>query len=319
MTRWLGLAFLAAVCSLPGDAQRAAGSGSEPLGGNLPAQKIGPNDLIAVSVYDAPEQTRTVRVGTDGMIRLPMLKQRIKAESLLPSELEALIAAALQEEQILVDPVVSVTIAEYHSRPISVAGAVRNPITFQAAGPVTLLEALTRAGGLNGDAGPEILVSRRQEGEQGQTASLVQRVPVKALIDAADPEMNLPLRGGEEIRVPQAGKVYVVGTIRRPGAYPVPDDSETTVLQILALAEGLGPFASKQAYIYRPDPQTGIKHEIQIELAKIMGRKTADVPLLPNDILYVPDSTGRRLTVTALEKIATFGTATASGVLIWRR
>ncbi len=54
---------------------------------NLPAQKIAANDLIAVSVYDSPELTRTVRVGGDGRIRLPMLKQRIVAEGLLPGQL----------------------------------------------------------------------------------------------------------------------------------------------------------------------------------------------------------------------------------------
>jgi Polysaccharide biosynthesis/export protein. len=51
---------------------------------NLPAQKLGPNDLIAVSVYDSPELTRTVRVGADGMIRMPMLKRKIKWTGLCP-------------------------------------------------------------------------------------------------------------------------------------------------------------------------------------------------------------------------------------------
>src|SRR4051794_41095487 len=81
------------------------------LGGNLPAQAVGPNDLIAVSVYDAPELCRTVRVGADGLIRLPMLKQRLKADGLFPDELEVLITKALHEEEILVDPFVTVTIA----------------------------------------------------------------------------------------------------------------------------------------------------------------------------------------------------------------
>ena len=49
----------------------------------------------------------------------------------------------------MVDPVVKVTIVEYYSRPISVAGAVRKPVTFQATGNVTLLEALSRAEGLS--------------------------------------------------------------------------------------------------------------------------------------------------------------------------
>ncbi|MCL6545463.1 MAG: polysaccharide biosynthesis/export family protein [Bryobacteraceae bacterium] len=317
--RRLAAPLLAALLAVAAYAQRPAGGTAEIAGANLPAQRIGPNDLIAVSVYGAPEFTRTVRVGADGLIRLPMLKQRIRAESLLPAELETAIAAALQNEQLLVDPVVTVTVAEYHSRPISVAGAVRNPVTFQAAGPVTLLEALTRAGGLSPDAGPEILVTRTELDREGNPSPVVQRIPVKALIDSANPEVNLRLSGGEEIRVPEVGRIYVVGTVRKPGAYPVPNETEATVLQLLALAEGLAPFASKQAYIYRPDPVTGERHEMQIELKRIMARKAADVPLQPSDILYIPDSSGRRLTVTALERIAAFGTATASGVLIWRR
>ena len=71
-------------------------------GANLPVQRIGPNDLIAVSVYDAPELTRTIRVGEDGMIRLPMLKRRIKAEGLLPADLEAELSDALRAEELLV-------------------------------------------------------------------------------------------------------------------------------------------------------------------------------------------------------------------------
>jgi polysaccharide export outer membrane protein len=49
------------------------------VGANLPAQPVGANDLIAVSVYDAPELSRTVRIGGDGFIRLPMLKQQLGA------------------------------------------------------------------------------------------------------------------------------------------------------------------------------------------------------------------------------------------------
>lgn len=286
---------------------------------NLPAGRIGPNDLIAVSVYDAPELTRSVRVGPDGMIRLPMLERRIRAAGLQPAELEQALADALRAEQLLVDPVVTVTILEYHSRPIRVAGAVRNPVTFQAEGVVTLLDALTRAGGLSPEAGPEILVSRAQEADDGSMVTLVQRIPVKGLIDAADPELNVRLTGGEEIRVPEAGRIYVVGSVRKPGVFPIRESSEITVLQVLALAEGLAPFASQTAYVYRLDPATGSRHEIPVPLKKIMDRKAPDVSLVANDMLYVPDNTGRRITARALERVAGFGAATASGILIWRR
>jgi polysaccharide export outer membrane protein len=314
------LAFLLTAGLLPGQSRPVPAPGSSDAGGaNLPMQKIGPNDLIAVSVYGAPELTRTVRVGSEGGIRLPMLKQRVRAEGALPGELETLIAEALTAERILVDPVVTVTVVEYVSRPITVGGAVRRPLTFQAYGTVTLMDALARAEGLGQDAGPEILVSRAQAGESGNVNTLVQRIAVKALIDAADPELNVRLYGGEEIRVPEAGKVFVVGNVKKPGAYPVQDVSDTTVLKMLALVEGLMPFAAKQAFIYRREAGTISKNEIPIELQKIIERRSPDVHLEAGDILYIPDNKGRRMTVTTLERIAGFGTATASGLLIWRR
>ena len=286
-------------------------------GANLPAQKIGPNDLIAISVYDAPEFTRTVRVDAEGNIRLPMLKQLVRADGRLPDQLEVAIAAALTAEQILVDPYVTVNIVAYESRPISVVGAVRTPVTFQAIGNISLLEAITRAGGLAQDAGPEILVTHSQAGPDGAPISLTRRIPVKGLIDASDPELNLPLHGGEQVRVPELGKIFIVGNVKRPGAFPLQDDDETTVLKALALSEGLTPYSTKVAYIVRRDDRTGHKNEIPIELNKIMKRESPDVVLVANDILYIPDNSGRRNTLSVLAKIATFGAATASGVLVY--
>jgi polysaccharide export outer membrane protein len=269
---------------------------------NLPAQPIGPNDLIAVTVYDAPELTRTVRVGADGLIRLPMLDQFIKAQGLMPRQLEAAIAKALKDEQIIVNPFVTVNVAEYNSRPISVAGAVKSPLVFQATFPVTLLDAITRAGGLAPEAGPEILVTRPHTGADGAGPGLTQRILVKGLIDAADPALNITLNGGEEVRVPDSGKVYVIGNVKTPGAYPLGDGTESTVLKMLALSQGLTDFASKEAYIYRREAK-GAKSEIPIPLKLIMQRKAPDVPLMANDILYVPENGRRRTTFTTLDKM----------------
>jgi len=91
------------------------------------------------------------------------------------------------------------------------------------------------------------------------------------------------------------------------------------VLKALALTQGLLPYAYKRAYIYRRDTDGKTVTEIPVELSRIMDRKAEDVDLLPNDVLYVPDNKGRRMTLTALDKIAGFGSATTSGLLIWRR
>jgi polysaccharide biosynthesis/export protein len=282
----------------------------EPIGANLPSQVIGPDDLIGLSVYDSPEFSRTVRVGPDGTIRLPMLKQKIQAAGILPSDLEISVAKALVDEKLLVEPFVTVTMAEYHSRPISVVGAVKNPLTFQAVGSVTLIDAVTRAGGLTDEAEGELIVSRASVGTQ---AALLQRISVRELIDQADPAVNLKLTGGEEIRVPAAPRITVTGNVKKPGSYPLKENSEMTVMKAIALAEGTAQFFGNKAYIYRADDATGKKNEIEVSLADILKRKAQDVPLVPRDILYITDSSGKR----NLDRALGIAAATASGLVIF--
>ena len=274
---------------------------------NLPAHRIHSNDLVNVSIYGEPDLTRTIRVGSDGAIRLPLLDGKVKADGLMPEQLEKAIGDAFKSAEILVNPFVTVTVSEYHTLPpVSVAGAVRNPVTLEPNDPLTLLEALARAGGLVPEAGPDILISRPSP---DSPAPLVQRIAVRALIDAADPSVNVVLRGGEEIRVPEAGKIFVVGNVKIPGAFPVHDAAETTVLKVVALTQGLAPYASNEAYIYRS------QKEIVVDLAKIMQRKSPDVPLLANDILYVPDRTGKRVAISALEKVFALGAGLSTALL----
>ena len=286
---------------------------------NLPLQRIGVDDLIGISVYDSPELTRAVRVDADGAIRLPMLSREIRAVGLLPKELERIIVDCLKSEHVFVNPIVTVSVVEYRSRPISVVGAVKRPITFQATGTVTLLEALARADGLSETAGSELLISGLQTAPSTSHVPISRRIAIRDLVEGSNPELNVRLIGGEEIRVPEAGRVYVVGNVKRPGAFVIRDSSSTTVLKVLALSEGLIPYATKVAYIYRQEGGAGGKNEIPIELKKIMDRKTPDVALMANDILYVPDRTGRRNLASVMEKVVTLGGGLGAAVIYTAR
>jgi polysaccharide biosynthesis/export protein len=286
---------------------------------NLSIAKLGADDLIGISVYDSPELTRTVRIDSEGFIRLPMVQQSIRAAGLLPVELETSIGSVLVSEHVMVNPVVTVTIVEFHSRPITVVGAVKNPTTFQAAGNVTLLDAISRAGGLSDNAGAEILVSSPPPDGGEATLALVQRVSVHSLLDSADPASNLKLQGGESIRVPEAGQIFVVGDVKRPGAFPITDGSESSVLKALSLSGGLDSFASNEAYIYRNDAVSGQKKEVQINLKKILARKSPDVPLLASDMMYVPSHSGLQSSTRALEIAAGIGIGIASLVIFATR
>jgi polysaccharide biosynthesis/export protein len=268
---------------------------------NLPIERLGANDLIGITVYDAPELTRTIRVNSNGDIRLPMVAQPIHAAGLYPEGLEEAITKALVSENVLVDPVVTVTVVEYQSRPITVVGAVKTPLTFQATGPVTLLAAISRAGGFSDNAGSQILVSRESDGTNGASSTLIQRVPVQGLLGGDDSSLNFTLQGGEEIRVPEAGRVFVLGNVKKPGAFYLTDGSESSVLKALALSDGLDSFSAHVAYIYRREGGTGNRNEIPIPLNKIMERKAPDVALKADDIFYIPDAKGARASLKVLE------------------
>ncbi len=95
-------------------------------------ETLGPGDLVSLVVYDSPELSRAFRIDEDGSLRLPMLRQHIQVAGLTLDEAENAIAAALVNEQVLVNPIVSLSVTELRSRPITVVGAVKTPTTFQA-------------------------------------------------------------------------------------------------------------------------------------------------------------------------------------------
>jgi polysaccharide export outer membrane protein len=316
----LAMAVVTSVLAQQQDnSNHASGATSLSESSNLPVEKIGRDDLIGITVYDAPELTRTIRVDSEGEIRLPMLRHHIKAASLYPVELENAITKALVDENVLVDPIVTVSVVEYRSRPITVAGAVKNPVTFQATGKVTLLEAISMAGGLSENAGAEILVSRPPADMSDKSVSITERVSARDLFRSESPDLNLTLEGGENIRVPEAGRIFVVGNVKKPGAFTITDGSESSVLKALALSEGLDSFSGHTAYIYRVDGSSGHKIEIPIEVKKILARKSPDLPLYANDMLYVPNAAGRKASTQALAIVAGTGVAIASIVVLATR
>jgi polysaccharide export outer membrane protein len=179
---------------------------------------------------------------------------------------------------------------------------------------MTLLDALARAQGVSPEAGPEVIVSRTDSTPPGNG---VIHISLKALLSGSDRSLNLPLHGGDEIRVPEAPKLYVVGNVKTPGTYPLTDLEGSSVLKVLAQSQGVLPFTAKEAYVYRSVPGSKNREEIAIALNKILHRKTPDFPLQANDILYIPDNTKMRISAGVLEHMAGFGSSTASGLIVW--
>lgn len=282
-------------------------SAAPPVTTSLPDHKIVPDDLLAVSVYDEPELSRNVRVGKDGLIAMPMLKSGLRVEGLLPRELEAEISRRYVDEQILVHPLVSVSIMDYATHLVSVVGAVKTAGQFTITEPITVYGALAKAGWTTSDAGPDLLLTVSE-------SEPPRKINIDALQLNKDPSLNVPLKGGEVVSVPAAPKVWVTGNVTHPQPVPIHNPADATVLKVVASAEGLTQYYGKTAYIYRADDK-GVRHEIPVPLKDIVHHKKQDVALLADDILLIPDDNGTKRR-EMLQILQTLGAAGASAAIV---
>lgn len=131
----------------PAPAARPDSAPAELVAQALEEYRIGPSDLIEISVFQVPDLSKTVRVSAQGALTLPLVG-RVEAGGLTAQELEALIAKKLSESY-LQDPQVSVFIKEYISQRVTVEGSVNKPGVFPISGKTTLLQAIAMAGGLD--------------------------------------------------------------------------------------------------------------------------------------------------------------------------
>ncbi|MCL4401467.1 MAG: polysaccharide export protein [Acidobacteria bacterium] len=284
---------------------------------------LGPGDQISIRVLEVEEiNDKPVRIDLSGYVRLPLVG-RVRAGGLTVEQFEANLTRSLTAY--VRKPDVSVAVTEYHSQPVSVIGAVKTPGVHQLEGRKTLIEILSMAGGLDVTAGPKVKITRRAEWgpiplatasrAQGGDFSVAE-VNLKDLIDAQNPECNIVILPHDVISVPRAEMIYVVGQVLRSGGYVLNEHEAMTVLQALTLAGGLDRTASpKNARILRSTAGAAERTEISVNLQKILEGKGADLPMRPEDILFVPTSTPKKAAIRAIETAIQIGT----GVVIWRR
>jgi polysaccharide biosynthesis/export protein len=280
ITRTSAFAAAALAVALAAAAPLAAqGTGAE--------YKIGPKDLLEISVLGVPEIAKVVvRVSEQSRITLPLLGE-VEVGDLTKFELEKKLAG-LAGQRIVLNPQVTVHILEYISRRVSVIGAVEKPGPFELLGRQTVLAALAQAGGLTRDAGEEIIVIRQLPG--GESSSL--RISIDGLFVQGDPKLNIALEPGDVINVPvdKLVPIYVFGQVRNPGALQVKRSSLPTLTQAIAQAGGFTDRANRKRVQVRRKDASGQELEITVSVRDILKGKIKDIPLQVNDTVYVPES-----------------------------
>lgn len=279
--------------------------------------KIGTDDVLTISVADAPEFGGKFRVSDSGLIEVPSLPEPVRAEGLSTAELGRSLRQALIDAKQLRDPKVTVFVDEYHGRTVTVLGAVTKPAVYPLQKRTNVVEAISMAGGTLPTAGSVVTVVRGSASAEatGTQVGSVQNIEMKRLLNGQDLLADLEVRNGDVVSVSTAPVVYVVGAVMKPGGYAMADPSSgVSAVQAVALAQGFNSVANvHHALIVRQSTSDKGRMEIPVDLGQLMAGKATDVPMAPNDILYVPTS-GTKRTLKAMGDVAT---AAVTGIAIY--
>ena len=156
--------------------------------------KIGPSDVLDISVFKVPELTKTVQVADTGSINLPLLGE-LPAAGKTAQQLERELTTKLGDKY-LQNPQVTVMVKENNSQHVTVQGAVEKPGVYALKGKTTLLELVAMAGGFKDTSNSTVLVLRNTEGKRSA-----------AKFDVADIQ-----KGQAEDPTMQSDDVVVAGT-----------------------------------------------------------------------------------------------------------
>jgi len=233
---------------------------------------VGPGDVLSITVYDNDDLKTKVRVANNGTIVMPLLGT-VNVDKLSVSAITEKIAELLANGYI-VNPQVNVFVDEFRSKKVVVLGKVNKPGLIELNGQTTFLELISKAGGLDKDAGDTATIKRA-----GKDKESVIVINLASLVEGGDLTQNAMINDEDTVYVSEAGKCYVTGEVDTPGTYPCGEGA--TILKLVTLAKGFTGKASKSG----------------IDIVRMEGDKknvfenvSLDTPVKNNDVIVVPES-----------------------------
>jgi protein involved in polysaccharide export with SLBB domain len=244
---------------------------------------LGEEDEIEISVYGNADLEKTQAVRPGGYITFPLVGS-IRASGRTPEQLREQITSQLSTY--VRNPQVTVIVRTYNSRKVSVLGEVKAPGLHRISSNINVLEALSRAGGMNEDADLRgTLVLRGQQ---------IVPVDFTRLLKQGDPTQNIPLQPGDVILVPNVNekKVFVLGQVRNPVVVPLTPN--LTVIEAISRAGGL----TEDADLYGAMVvRGGVALPMSFDKLIRNSDLTQNVLLQPDDTILVPDIRDKKVFV----------------------
>ena len=235
---------------------------------------VGDGDILDIKVYENDDLTTTVRVSANNTIRVPLIGE-VDVENLTVSEVAAKIEKLLADGY-LVNPQVDVFVKEYRSKKVIILGQVNRPGLYELQGKTTLLEFLSKAGGLTADAG-NIATIKRKAPEADETDNII--IDLNRLVKDGDTSLNVSIRDGDSVYISKADVYYVSGEVNKPGYYKL--EKDITIIKAITTAGGFTKIASKG--------KVKVNRVIDGE-QKVLENVKMDMPVLADDVIIVPES-----------------------------
>jgi polysaccharide biosynthesis/export protein len=277
---------------------RASGLAAVPV--DFTKLKLAPGFLIGVDVLGDSDFAGNYRVDHQGNVAIPLLGMMHVAEQ-TPTEVREQIAKKLTDEQIMIQPQVSVTVLEYTVAEVAISGEVANPGRYPLLTPHKLSDLLATAGGTTPYASSKVDITRADGQGKSMTVHFVR---------GGDPEKNddTLIAPGDSVQVRRAGIIYVLGAVTKPGGYVMQENGTLKLLQAVSLANGTTfPASLRYVYILRRNAD-GAETRIEVPYKKIVAGKMTDIEMQAADILYVPANGAK----SYLQNIQSIVAATAS-------
>jgi len=276
--------------------------------------RVGTGDQLEIQVVGHGDLNQTLRISNTGEISYPSLGL-IKVTDLTVFDVEAVIADKFREKQLILQPEVLVFVREYQAKKIYVTGAVTNPGEFIMSRNLTVMEALLLAGGLEFNAADQALIHRRQSQGAGAAVPVITDNPsvpapgVEIVTVDLTPlkqgrllEQTVTLEQGDVLVVPETrmNPFFVVGEVITPQNYYYRPGRDLLVSQAISWAGGPTPTAKlSDGMLVRYDA-LGNREELNVDYQAILEGRQEDFAIQPYDIIFIPGSKLRTLSVGLL-------------------
>lgn len=234
--------------------------------------RVGAGDVVQVQVYGEADLSGTFPIDSAEAVVIPLVGT-VPVGGLTADCIAVRITTALADGY-LRDPDVTVSLDGFRSQPVSVLGAVKQPGLYYLDGPTTVLQMLSKAGGVTNDGIDAVRLTR----SSAQDDVLV--IAYEPLV--SEGRDNLTLSSGDVLFVPDLS-VTVLGSVKDPGDIPYREG--LTVSRSIAAAGGATDVANVgRVFLMRGDER------VRVNVRRVLKGKDPDVVLQPGDQVFVKES-----------------------------